>query len=123
MPRLRVDRVPDDVRRDTSRAAARLLDVRRIFHEPHVEEFSCGREVLARFPDAERVPVLSHQAIPALHGDAANVRDWVRFKRSTLVLGEKKSVAVRPNGRSADFIAPSEPRLLSRGQPRSGSPS
>jgi spore photoproduct lyase family protein len=99
--------VPDDVRRDASRAAARLLDVRRIFHEPHVEGFARGREVLARFPDAERVPVLSHQAIPALHGDADNVRDWVRLKRSTLVLGEKKSVAVRPNGRSADFIAPS----------------
>ena len=101
-----VGRVLDDVRRLDDRAAARLVDVRRIFHEPHVAEFARGREVLARFPDAERIEVLSHQAIPAVHGDPDNVRDWVRLKRSTLVLGEKKSVAVRPNGRSADWIAP-----------------
>jgi spore photoproduct lyase len=31
----------------------------------------------------------------------------VRNKRSVLVLGEKKSLSARPNGRSADFIAPS----------------
>ncbi len=35
------------------------------------------------------------------------VRDWVRTKRSVLVLGSKKSLSARPNGRSADFIAPS----------------
>jgi len=107
--------VPDDVRRPPGRppgrtapsTADRLVDVRRIYHEPHVADFARGREVLARFPDAERVEVLSHQAIPAVHGDPGNVRDWVRLKRSTLVLGEKKSVAMRPNGRSADFIAPS----------------
>ena len=88
-------------------ARDRLLDVRRIYHEPHVEEFARGREVLARFPDAERLEVASHQAIPAVHGDPDNVRDWVRLKRSTIVLGEKRSLAARPNGRSADFIAPS----------------
>jgi spore photoproduct lyase len=31
----------------------------------------------------------------------------VRIKREALVLGVKKSLAARPNGRSADFIAPS----------------
>lgn len=85
----------------------RLLDVRRIYHEPDVERFARGAEVLARFPDAERVEVASHQGIPELHGNAGGVADWMRTKREVLVLGEKKSVAVRPNGRSADFIAPS----------------
>ncbi|GMA85829.1 hypothetical protein GCM10025868_10790 [Angustibacter aerolatus] len=51
--------------------------------------------------------MLSHQAIPGLHGNAGLVEDWVRTKQTTLVLGEKKSLAARPNGRSADFIAPS----------------
>nr|WP_179519535.1 spore photoproduct lyase family protein [Nocardioides perillae] len=84
-----------------------MLDVRTIFHEPGIDRFARGAEVLARFPDAERVEVLSHQAIPALHGNAGAVADWVRNKREVLVLGEKKSLAARPNGRSTDFIAPS----------------
>jgi DNA repair photolyase len=35
------------------------------------------------------------------------VRDWVRVKRDTLVLGVRKSLQCRLNGRSADYIAPS----------------
>lgn len=53
------------------------------------------------------VPVESHWKIPELHGDEANVRRRVRIKTEALVLGEKKSIATRVNGRSADFIAPS----------------
>ncbi|GJD48022.1 hypothetical protein OPKNFCMD_0737 [Methylobacterium crusticola] len=49
----------------------------------------------------------SHWNIPALHGNAGSVEDWLRIKRSTLVLGVKKGLAMRPNGRSAHFIAPS----------------
>jgi spore photoproduct lyase len=85
----------------------RLLDVRTIYHEPTVEDWERGRQVLARFPDAERVEVPSHQDIPGLYGNPGGVTDWVRTKRQVLVLGEKKSLAARPNGRSADFIAPS----------------
>jgi spore photoproduct lyase len=88
-------------------ATERILDVQTIYHEPRVPETPRGAEILARFPDAERVVVLSHQAIPALHGNAGAVEDWVRHKRSVLVLGEKKSLSARPNGRSSDFIAPS----------------
>jgi spore photoproduct lyase len=89
---------------DTGR---RLLDVRRIYVEPAAAELPRGRDVLARFPDAERVEVDSHWRIPALHGDEANVERWVRTKTESLVLGVKKSLSARPNGRSADFIAPS----------------
>jgi spore photoproduct lyase family protein len=93
-------RVPTD-------RAARLLDVRRIYHEPEIERFERAREVLARFPDAERIEVPSHGAIPGLYGNAGNVEDWVRNKREVLVLGEKKSLTARRNERSSDWIAPS----------------
>ncbi|MGA5298735.1 spore photoproduct lyase family protein [Nucisporomicrobium flavum] len=84
-----------------------LLDIRRIYVEPAAAELPRGREILARFPDAERVEVESHSRIPELYGDETNVNRWVRIKREALVLGVKKSLTARPNGRSADFIAPS----------------
>jgi spore photoproduct lyase family protein len=84
-----------------------LLDVATIFHEPAVAQYARGREILARFPDAARIEIPSHWNIPGLHGNEGAVRDWVRTKRTTLVLGVKKGMAIRPNGRSADFIAPS----------------
>ncbi|WP_369070325.1 spore photoproduct lyase family protein [Kineococcus terrestris] len=84
-----------------------LLDITRIYVEPAAAELPRGREVLARWPDATRVEVASHWNIPELHGDEANAARWVRIKREALVLGVKKSLAARPNGRSADFIAPS----------------
>ncbi|WP_237447652.1 spore photoproduct lyase family protein [Nocardioides flavescens] len=87
--------------------AERMLDVRTIYHEPTVPDSSRGAQVLTRWPDAERVVVDSHQAIPGLHGNAGAVKDWVRTKQTVLVLGEKKSLSARPNGRSADFIGPS----------------
>jgi spore photoproduct lyase family protein len=85
----------------------RLVEVDTIYMEPGVEAYERGREVLARYPDARRIPVESHWKIPELHGNAGNADDWVRIKRTTLVLGVKKAMTIRPNGRSADFIAPS----------------
>ena len=84
-----------------------LLDIRRIYVEPAAAELPRGKEILARFPGAERVEVESHHRIPELYGDETNVNRWVRIKREALVLGVKKSLTARPNGRSADFIAPS----------------
>nr|WP_240675131.1 spore photoproduct lyase family protein [Cellulomonas endophytica] len=89
------------------RPARPLLDVRRIYVEPEAAALPRGQEILARWPDAERVEVASHWNIPELHGDEANVDRWVRIKTEALVLGVKKSLAARPNGRSSDFIAPS----------------
>ncbi|RKS72699.1 spore photoproduct lyase family protein [Motilibacter peucedani] len=84
-----------------------LLDVRRIYAEPAAVALPRGQQVLSRWPDAEVVEVASHWQIPELHGDEANVSRWVRIKTESLVLGVKKSLAARPNGRSSDFIAPS----------------
>jgi spore photoproduct lyase family protein len=88
-------------------AARSLLDVRRIYLEPAAAELPRGREVLARWPDAEIVEVDSHWRIPELAGDEANVDRWVRIKTEALVVGVKKSLSARPNGRSSDFVAPS----------------
>ena len=85
----------------------RLLDVRRIYVEPAAAALPRGREVLDRFPDAERIEVASHWRIPGLHGNAGSAEDWLKIKREVLVLGTLKSPRVRPNGRSSDFIAPS----------------
>jgi spore photoproduct lyase len=82
----------------------RLLDVRRIYVEPAAAALPRGQQVLARFPDAERIEVLSHQAVPY---DARDVERWVRTKTEDLVLGVKRSLTARPNGRSSDFVAPS----------------
>ncbi|WP_432521488.1 spore photoproduct lyase family protein [Kineococcus sp. SYSU DK006] len=84
-----------------------MLDVTRIYYEAEAAELPRGRQVLERWPGATRVEVASHWNVPELHGDEANVDRWVRIKREALVLGVKKSLAARPNGRSADFIAPS----------------
>jgi len=83
-----------------------LLDIQRIYLEPAVERYARGQEILRRFSDAERVSVGSHWNIPDLHGNPELVEDWNRVKRRTLVLGVKKSMACRPNGRSADFVGP-----------------
>src|SRR3954453_20735773 len=87
--------------------ARRLLDVRTIYLEPAVEDHERGREVLARFPGAERVEVPSHWLIPGLHGNPGSAEDWLAIKKHALVLGVKKGLTCRPNGRSSDFVAPS----------------
>ncbi|HEV2741817.1 MAG TPA: spore photoproduct lyase family protein [Rubrobacter sp.] len=87
--------------------AGGLLRVEKIYHEPNVADYARGREVLGRFPDAERVEVPSHWNIPELHGDAGGAGKWAKNKKTVLVLGVKKGLGIRSFYRSADFIAPS----------------
>jgi spore photoproduct lyase len=94
-------------RRTPVELADRLLDIKRIYHEPGIDRFPRARQVLHRYAGAELIEVPSHQAIPGLYGNEGNVEDWVRIKREVLVLGEKKSLAARRNERSSDWIAPS----------------
>ncbi|MEU9145566.1 spore photoproduct lyase family protein [Streptomyces sp. NPDC048349] len=89
-----------------SPTARRLLSVREIHAEPAAAASPRGRQILARFPAARIIEVDSHWRIPALHGNEGNAERWVRIKSEVLVLGEKKTLATRPNGRSADWIAP-----------------
>ena len=92
---------------DGSTTTPDLLDVATIYHEPAVGDYPRGRQILERFPDATRIVVPSHWNIPGLHGNAGVAEDWLRVKKTALVLGVRKSMEVRPNGRSADYIAPS----------------
>jgi spore photoproduct lyase len=84
-----------------------LLDIGTIYHEPQVEEYSRGREIFARFPDAERIEVASHWNIAGLHGNEGSAAQWLQIKRGVLVLGTRKALQMEANGRSSDFIAPS----------------
>lgn len=89
-----------------SAAAHRLLPVRTVYAEPAAAASPRGREIVGRFPGARLVEVDSHWRIPGLYGNEGNVDRWVRVKGETLVLGERKTLTTRPNGRSADWIAP-----------------
>src|SRR3712207_3794063 len=100
-PRLRA-------RRKGQKILGGLVRVEKIYHEPAVERSRRGREILARFPDAQRIEVPSHWNIPQLHKDPRGVDDWNKTKKRVLVLGTKKDVSCRPFYRSCDFIAPSQ---------------
>ncbi|MGW0606828.1 spore photoproduct lyase family protein [Streptomyces sp. NPDC002640] len=91
--------------RDSPRAR-RMLDVRHVYAEPAALDSPRGRQILARLPDVPVTEVPGHWRIPSLHGDDANVARWARVKTETLVLGVKQTLTTRPNGRSADWIAP-----------------
>ncbi|ALN74934.1 spore photoproduct lyase family protein [Aureimonas sp. AU20] len=84
-----------------------LIDPTRIYLEPAARAHPRGQAILARFPQAEQVEVESYARIPELFNDPSSVDGWLSIKRDVLVLGLKKSMTLRPNGRSADFIAPS----------------
>jgi spore photoproduct lyase len=52
-----------------------ILDVQTIYMEPAVETYDRGRQVLERYPDARRIIVSSHNAIPTLYGNEGNAED------------------------------------------------
>ncbi|MBW5252078.1 spore photoproduct lyase family protein [Streptomyces sp. P01-B04] len=83
-----------------------MLDVREIYAEPAALDSPRGRQIVGRLPGVRVTEVASHWRIPALHGNDGNIGRWVRIKTDTLVLGVKHTLRTRPNGRSADWIAP-----------------
>ena len=97
--------VPEKNQRDRVR---QLLEVATIYHEPEIETYARGREIMAQFPDAERIVVPSHWQIPALRQDEGKIKNWIAIKRTTLVLGVKKTLKCTPYERSCDFVAPSQ---------------
>ncbi|MGA4846146.1 spore photoproduct lyase family protein [Streptomyces sp. G5(2025)] len=86
--------------------ARRMLDVREVYAEPAALDSPRGRQIMARLPEVRVTVVDSHWRIPSLHGNDGNVARWARVKTETLVLGVKHRLVTRPNGRSADWIAP-----------------
>ena len=85
-----------------------LIDIKEIYLEPGVREYTRGQEMLSKYPEAHLIEVPSHWRIPELHGNAGSVEDWTKIKRNTLILGTKKSLTCRPNTRSSNFVAPSQ---------------
>ncbi|MEU5719827.1 spore photoproduct lyase family protein [Streptomyces sp. NPDC020403] len=86
--------------------ARRMLDIREVYAEPAALAAPRGRQILARLPGVPVTEVPSHWRIPSLHGNEGNVERWARVKTETLVLGVRQTLTTRPNGRSADWIAP-----------------
>ena len=104
------NRLPPENRDKTSqeiRRARNLLHIETIYHEPNIETYARGQEILAQFPDTHRIEVKSHWLIPKLHGNAGAVKDWIANKRGILILGTKKGLQIPSYERSSDFIAPS----------------
>ncbi|MCA1268855.1 spore photoproduct lyase family protein [Streptomyces sp. 7G] len=89
-----------------SATARRMLDIREVYGEPAALASPRGQQILARLPEVPITEVAGHWRISSLHGNAGSVARWTRIKRETLVLGVRQSLTTRPNGRSADFIAP-----------------
>ncbi|SCF59979.1 spore photoproduct lyase family protein [Streptomyces sp. Cmuel-A718b] len=89
-----------------SATARRMLDIREVYGEPAALASPRGQQILARLPGVPITEVAGHWRIPSLHGNTGSVARWTRIKRETLVLGVRQSLTTRPNGRSADFIAP-----------------
>ncbi|MBO1332754.1 spore photoproduct lyase family protein [Streptomyces sp. VRA16 Mangrove soil] len=83
-----------------------MLDVREVYAEPAALASPRGRQIMANLPGVRVTEVPSHWRIPSLHGNDGNVTRWARIKTETLVLGTKRTLETRPNGRSADWIAP-----------------
>nr|WP_202482124.1 spore photoproduct lyase family protein [Streptomyces sp. SID5594] len=83
-----------------------MLNVREVYAEPAALASPRGRQILARLPGVPVTEVAGHWRIPSLHGNDGNIARWTRIKTETLVLGVRQSLTTRPNGRSADWIAP-----------------
>ena len=45
-----------------------LPDIKKIYYEPNVLEHARGREILAKYPNAERTEIQSHARIPQTKG-------------------------------------------------------
>lgn len=77
-----------------------LLNPRHIYYTADALNHR-GRAILDKFPEAARTAVAQHNRLPAT--ELAHYK----AKSDLLVLGRLKSLKIRDNGRSADFIAPS----------------
>ncbi len=85
------------------------LDFKKIYLQQAINEDLFWRtratDIIARFPEAEVVPVKSHWQIDELAG--ADPATWMQTKRDVLVLGIKSGLTHTLNGRSANYIAAS----------------
>ena len=85
------------------------LDFKRIYVQQSIGDNLFWRQqaeaILARFPQADIIPVKSHWQIEDLF--EADPSDWMQSKRRNLVLGVRSTLTPVRNGRSANYIAAS----------------
>lgn len=84
-----------------------MLNITKLYYEPKALDHQRGAEIFEKYDNATKIPVDSHWNINDVHKNESNLEEWNRIKSSVLILGIKKSIASRPNGRSSDWIAPS----------------
>ena len=84
-----------------------MLDITKIYYEEAALSTAIGKSIINKNKKAELVKVKSHWQIPELNNNSESVEKWNKIKRHNLVLGIKKGMTIRSNGRSTDFIAPS----------------
>ena len=68
-----------------------LIDIQRIYLEPAVEDYARGQEILARSPEAERMPVASHWKIPSLHGNEGSAEEWLAISAALSCSGSRRA--------------------------------
>jgi spore photoproduct lyase family protein len=83
------------------------MNITKIFYEEACVNSKTYNEITNKFRDAELVRVNSHWNIPEINQNEKLVEQWNYTKTNWLILGIKKSLECRPNGRSTDRIAPS----------------
>jgi hypothetical protein len=69
-----------------------LLQIKDMYPEPEVREYTSGKEIVEKYKDAKLIEVLSHWRIPDLQGNHGSIQGWTRLKRNVLILGTKKSL-------------------------------
>lgn len=84
-----------------------LFDIKTVYFEREATRSQRGLFLFKKFPDAKKIPVSSHWQIPELNLNSEQVESWNKNKREVLILGTKKKLYCRENGRSTDFVAPS----------------
>lgn len=82
-----------------------LLDIKTIFLQEDARN-ERAEQIISKYPDANVIPVKSHQNIPELQNPDL-IKNWNLVKKHVLVLGKMKTLTNTQNGRSTDFIAPS----------------
>lgn len=89
-----------------------LVNPKVIYYDNNIDSSNIytarANSIISKFPNAEIRRVNSHWNIKELNQDESNVESWVKNKRDYLILGIKKGISFRDNGRSTDFIAPSQ---------------
>ncbi len=81
---------------------------KKIYYDVNIDKkglTSKANNIITKYPHAEVIKVPSHWNIKEI--SELPEEEWIKSKRSILVLGIKKEITIEVNGRSTDFMLPS----------------